>query len=61
VSGNAPNSSREALIETHLLPLAGLEAKGADVYLGAIHNMATLAARLAVARKFRPRQLTPAI
>jgi hypothetical protein len=35
-------------------PLAGLEAKGARVYLGAIHNMTTLAARLAVARRFLP-------
>ena len=33
-------------------PLARLDAKGADVYLGAIHSMPTLAARLAVAGKY---------
>ena len=35
-------------------PLARLDAKGARVYLGAIHNMATLKQRLDVARKFLP-------
>jgi hypothetical protein len=35
-------------------PLTRLDAKGARTYLGAIHNMATLAARVAVARKFLP-------
>jgi hypothetical protein len=40
--------------ETFYAPLAQLDAKGADVYLGAIHNMATLTERLAVARKFLP-------
>lgn len=45
----------DTLAEAFYAPLAGLEAKGTDVYLGAIHNMATLAARLAVARKFLPR------
>jgi len=36
-------------------PLAQLDAKGARVYLGSIHNMATLKARLDVAREFLPR------
>jgi hypothetical protein len=35
-------------------PLARLERNGARVYLGAIHNMATLQQRLAAARKFLP-------
>ena len=35
-------------------PLARLDAKGARVYLGAIHTMPTLAARIAVARRFLP-------
>ncbi len=35
-------------------PLAGLNARGARVYLGAIHNMANLKERIAVARKFLP-------
>jgi hypothetical protein len=35
-------------------PLANLDAKGARVYLGAIHNMSTLKARLDIARKFLP-------
>lgn len=35
-------------------PLARLDAKGARVYLGAIHHMATLPARIAAARKFLP-------
>jgi len=36
-------------------PLARLKANGADVYLGAIHSMPTLKARLDVARKYLPR------
>jgi hypothetical protein len=36
-------------------PLAGLDAKGADIYLGAIHSMPTLQARLEIARKYLPR------
>jgi hypothetical protein len=35
-------------------PLARLDAKGARVYLGAIHSMATLKQRLDVARRFLP-------
>jgi hypothetical protein len=35
-------------------PLAQLDAKGARVYLGAIHTMPTLKQRLAVARKYLP-------
>lgn len=35
-------------------PLGRLEAKGARVYLGAIHNMATLEKRVEVARQFLP-------
>ena len=35
-------------------PLAGLDADGARVYLGAIHTMATLPQRVAAARKFLP-------
>ena len=35
-------------------PLGRLDAKGARVYLGAIHNMATLKERLAAARRFLP-------
>jgi catechol 2,3-dioxygenase-like lactoylglutathione lyase family enzyme len=35
-------------------PLARLEPQGARVYLGAIHNMGTFVARLAVARKYLP-------
>ncbi|HUK58787.1 MAG TPA: hypothetical protein VLV50_06100 [Stellaceae bacterium] len=35
-------------------PLAHLDAKGARIYLGAIHTMPTLPARLAVARRFIP-------
>ncbi len=35
-------------------PLAALDAKGARVYLGAIHTMATLKERVAAARKFLP-------
>jgi hypothetical protein len=41
--------------ERFYAPLAGLEARGADVYLGAIHSMPTLKARLDVARKYLPR------
>jgi hypothetical protein len=41
--------------EAFYAPLGGLDAGGADVYLGAIHSMATLKARLDVARKFLPR------
>jgi len=40
--------------EAFYAPLTRLDAKGARTYLGAIHNMATLAARVAVARKFLP-------
>ena len=35
-------------------PLERLDPRGARVYLGAIHNMATLKDRLAVARRFLP-------
>jgi hypothetical protein len=35
-------------------PLAKLDAKGARIYLGAIHSMATLQQRVAAARKFLP-------
>jgi hypothetical protein len=35
-------------------PLARLEPRGARVYLGAIHNMATFAQRIATARKYLP-------
>jgi hypothetical protein len=35
-------------------PLAKLDAKGARVYLGAIHSMATLKERIAAARRFLP-------
>ena len=38
--------------ETFYAPLANLDVHGARVYLGAIHNMTTLQARLDVARKF---------
>jgi hypothetical protein len=41
--------------ESFYEPLKRLDAKGADVYLGAIHSMKTLADRVAVARKFLPR------
>ena len=40
--------------EAFYAPLARLDARGARVFLGAIHNMATLQERLAVARKFLP-------
>jgi hypothetical protein len=42
----------DTLNDAFYAPLANLEAKGARTYLGAIHNMATLQARLEVARKF---------
>ncbi|MCC6779280.1 MAG: hypothetical protein IT537_22075 [Hyphomicrobiales bacterium] len=35
-------------------PLAGLEPRGARVYLGVIHNMERFAARIAAARKYLP-------
>jgi hypothetical protein len=35
-------------------PLAGLDVKGARIYLGLIHSMPSLKARIAVARKFVP-------
>jgi len=40
--------------EKFYAPLAWLDAKGARVYLGAIHSMASLKQRLAVAHKFLP-------
>ena len=40
--------------ENFYAPLIRLDAKGARVYLGAIHSMASLKPRLAVARKFLP-------
>jgi hypothetical protein len=40
--------------EAFYAPLAKLDVKGARIYLGAIHNMATLKARLDLARKFVP-------
>ena len=40
--------------EAFYAPLAQLDAKGARVYLGAIHTMPTLKQRLAVARKYLP-------
>jgi hypothetical protein len=41
--------------EKFYAPLSRLQAKGADVYLGAIHSMATLKARIDVARQYLPR------
>jgi hypothetical protein len=41
--------------ESFYAPLARLEARGADLYLGAIHSMPSLADRIAVARRFAPR------
>jgi hypothetical protein len=38
--------------EAFYAPLAHLDVQGARIYLGAIHNMATLPARLEIARKF---------
>jgi hypothetical protein len=40
--------------EKFYAPLAQLDVAGARVYLGAIHNMATLKQRIDVARKFLP-------
>jgi hypothetical protein len=40
--------------EKFYAPLLQLDAKGARVYLGAIHSMASLKQRLAVTRKFLP-------
>lgn len=40
--------------EAFYAPLANLDVKGARIYLGAIHNMSTLQARLDIARKFLP-------
>ena len=44
----------DTLKEAFYAPLADLDVKGARVYLGAIHNMATLKARLDIARAFLP-------
>jgi hypothetical protein len=41
--------------EAFYAPLARLDKKGGDVYLGAIHSMPSLKERIAVARKFLPR------
>jgi hypothetical protein len=41
--------------EAFYAPLSRLEARGARIYLGAIHSMATLGERLAAARQFVPR------
>jgi hypothetical protein len=40
--------------DTFYAPLAGLDVKGARIYLGMIHSMPSFGARLAVARKFLP-------
>jgi hypothetical protein len=40
--------------DTFFAPLTRLEPRGARVYLGAIHNMATFAQRVATARKYLP-------
>ena len=40
--------------DTFYAPLAKLDTKGARIYLGAIHNMATLKDRVAAARQFLP-------
>jgi hypothetical protein len=40
--------------EAFYAPLAGLDVKHTRVYLGAIHNMATLQRRVEIARKFVP-------
>lgn len=45
----------DTVAEKFYAPLTELKPKGADVYLGAIHNMTTLKERLAVARQFLPR------
>jgi hypothetical protein len=44
----------DTLNQPFYAPLANLEVKGARIYLGAIHNMATLKPRLDIARKFLP-------
>ena len=44
----------DTLNEVFYAPLKSLDVKGARVYLGAIHNMATLQARLEVVRRFLP-------
>jgi len=44
----------DTLKEAFYAPLADLDVKGARVYLGAIHNIATLKARLDIARAFLP-------
>jgi hypothetical protein len=44
----------DTLNEAFYAPLANLDAKGARIYLGAIHNMTTLKARLDIARQFLP-------
>ncbi|HVA15459.1 MAG TPA: hypothetical protein VNF99_19580 [Stellaceae bacterium] len=41
--------------EDFYAPLSRLDAKDAEVYLGAIHSMPTLKARLDIARRFLPR------
>jgi hypothetical protein len=45
----------DTVAEKFYAPLTQLDAKGADIYLGAIHNMTTLKDRIAVARGFLPR------
>jgi hypothetical protein len=40
--------------EAFVAPLAGLELRGAQVYLGVIHNMERFEHRVALARKFLP-------
>lgn len=44
----------DTLDEAFYAPLANLDVKGARIYLGAIHNVSTLQARLDIARKFLP-------
>jgi hypothetical protein len=44
----------DTLNKAFYAPLANLDAKGARIYLGAIHNMTTLKARLDIAREFLP-------
>ena len=44
----------DTIEEKFYAPLADLDAKGARIYLGAIHNMTTLKDRIAVARKYLP-------
>jgi hypothetical protein len=45
----------DTLDQAFYAPLANLDVKGARIYLGAIHNMSTLKARLDIARKFVPK------